>query len=187
MPRSLFEILDEIIDSKFKISNSGGKIVFNEPQEKSNKCKKVEIQTSQKVFALSLDNGCNAFNCFNKSIENITKKNDGVLIYKDTGKFVVLLIELKSLSKGTYLKQMKAGKNFIEYLIKQINLFYEINIKESDLIFRGLLFKIFRNTPLKGTTKRSKLEFTDVNGLSVARLACNSQYNLQKFRNDIVF
>lgn len=185
MTKSLFEILDEIIDIKFKVSNSGGKIIFNEPQTEANKCEKVEIQTSKKVFAISLDSGDKVFNCFNSAIENITKKNDGILIYEEKDKFVVLLIELKSLSDGTYLKQIKAGKNFIEYLIKQINLFYEINIKESDLVFRGLLFKLFRRTPAKGTTQRNTLNFQDADGLLVARLACNSSYNLQMFRNGI--
>ncbi|MEA2017157.1 MAG: hypothetical protein U9N59_01805 [Campylobacterota bacterium] len=185
MSKSLFEILDEIIDTKFKVSNSGGKIVFNEPQREPNKCEKVEIQTSKKVFAFSLDSGDKVFNCFNDSIENITKKNDGILIYQEKNKFVVLLIELKSLSEGTYLKQIKAGKNFIEYLLKQINLFYDINIKENDLVFRGLLFKLFRQTPKKGTTQRNKLNFQDADGLLVARLACNSEYKLQMFREGI--
>ena len=186
MNETLFEILDEIIDIRFKISNSGGKIVFNEPQKESNKCTKVEIQTNKKVFAMSLDSGDKVFNCFNDSIENITKKNDGILIYQEKNKFVVLLIELKSFNEGTYLKQLKAGKNFIEYLIKQINLFYQISIQENDLIFRGLLFKLFRNTPQKGTTKREKLSFNDAEGLLVARLACNSEYKLQMFREGIV-
>ena len=186
MSKSLFEILDEIIDIKFKISNSGGKIVFNEPQRETNKCEKVEIQTSKKVFALSLDSGDKVFNCFNSTIENITKKNDGILLYQEKDKFVVLLIELKSLSEGTYLKQLKAGKNFIEYLIKQINLFYEISIKESDLVFRGLLFKLFKRQSRKGTTQRDKLKFQDADGLLVARLGCNCNYKLQMIREGIV-
>jgi len=186
MTKSLFEILDEIIDIKFKVSNSGGKIIFNEPQREAKKCEKVEIQTSKKVFALSLDSGVKVFNCFNDSVENITKKNDGILIYQEKNKFVVLLIELKSLSEGTYLKQLKAGRNFIEYLINQINLFYQISIQESDLVFRGLLFKIFRTTPSKGTTKRDKLEFKDAEGLLVARLVCNAQYKLQMIKEGIV-
>jgi hypothetical protein len=185
MSKSLFEILDEIIDSKFKVSNNGGKVVFNESQIKSGKCEKVEIQTSNKIFALNLDNGDKVFNCFDHSVKNITKKNDGILIYKDEkkDKFVILLIELKSKSRGTYLKQLKAGKNFIEYIINQINLFYEINIEENDLVFRGLLFKII---PLKGVTKRRKLSFKNANGLPVARLACNREYNLKMFKEGIL-
>ena len=81
---NILKILDEVIDIKFKLQNNGGKIVFKETQQTKDKCEKVEIYTSKKVFALSLDNEYDVFNCFNNSLNedrNLNKKNDGILIF----------------------------------------------------------------------------------------------------------
>jgi hypothetical protein len=182
---NVFNILDEIIDIKFKIQNSGGEVIFKEFQQENGKCEKVKISTSNKIFAMSLDNDYKVFNCFNNRIENITKKNDGILIFEYQNKIVVLLIELKSLNEGEYLKQLKAGKNFIEYLFKQINLFYPISIDENNIVYIGILFKTFRKTPSKNTTKREKIKFIDRNGLLVTWLKCNNNYKLQQFKDSI--
>jgi len=86
------------------------------------------------------------------------------------------------------LKQLKAGRNFVEYLLKQINLFYPIEINISEVVFRGILFKTRKNrTPLKGTSKPNKILFEDRNGLCCTTLSCNKIYKLQMIKEGIVF
>jgi len=181
MNEKIFTILDEIIDVKFKLSNMGGCIKIKETNKAE--CKYVEIQITNKVFALSLDNNQNVFNCFNKSIKNINKKNDAILFFTKRDHIVVLLIELKSNNKKGYLEQLKAGKNFVDYLLKQIDLFYDIKIDNSKVIYRGILFST--KSPSKGTTKKGKILFSDRNGLMCATLSCNNIHKLQNIKNSI--
>ncbi len=181
----LITLLDSIIKPEFKISNSGGNIIFNEPQTKPCKCKQVTISTCKKVFALSLDiKGLTPFNCFNNSAKEYTKKNDGILFCGKGDKLVILLIELKSNNSGEYLKQLKAGRNFVQYLISQINTFSELNILSKNIIYRGIIFKT-RNIPSKGTTKKNKLTFTDRSGLLCCELSCNATHSLCKIKEAI--
>jgi len=187
MDDEIFIILDKIIDNKFKISNSGGKIIV---QEKDNRgeCKEVKITTNNKVFALSLDNNYKVFNCFNSSEKNITTKNDGVIFFIKSNKLIVLLVELKSKNTTGYLKQLKAGKNFIEYLLKQVNLLYHINIDSCNVIFRAILFDTNNRKVIpKGTTHRIKLKFINRNNLLCASLNCNASYKLQMIKESIEF
>ena len=48
MNEEIFNILDEIIDSSFKLSSSGGMVEIKE--KKSSKCSFVNIQISNKTF-----------------------------------------------------------------------------------------------------------------------------------------
>jgi len=184
---NILTILDEAIDKKFKIQNISGKVIFEEKQREQNKCKKVEISISSKVFAMSLDNGEKVFNCFDDSLDedkNLNKKNDGILIFEYKDKIIVLLIELKSFNEGKYLKQIKSGKNFMEYLFKQIELFYPISLNNKVCYF-GILFKLFKQIPSKNPTKREKINFTDKNGLLTSWIKCNSSYKLQQIKESI--
>ncbi|MEA3228547.1 MAG: hypothetical protein U9P38_05670, partial [Campylobacterota bacterium] len=121
------------------------------------------------------------FNCFNSSVENITSKNDGILMFIKSNKLVVLLIELKSNNSKGYLKQLKAGRNFINYLLMQIDLFYSINVQKENVLFRGILFD---TRVRKGTTQRV-LHFEDRNGLICTTLGCNQRYKLQTISESI--
>ena len=182
MSEKIFTILDEIIDEKFKLSNAGGIIEIIE--NKSTKCKSVKIQTTNKIFALTLDNNYNVFNCFNDGTKNINKKNDAILFFKKANYIVVLLIELKSNNPKGYLEQLKAGRNFIDYILKQIDLFYEIKIEYSKVLYRGVLFST-KKSPAKGTTRKRGFLFQDRNGLMCVTLNCNETYKLQKFKDSI--
>jgi len=182
MSEDIFTILDEIITPYFKIQNSGGVIKIEEKQ--APKCKFVEIQTSKKIFALSLDQNRNVFNCFEDGVKNINKKNDAIIFFIKKDSLIVLLIELKSDNRGKYLKQLKAGRNFVEYLLRQIDLFYNIKIDPSKIVYRGILFQTQKSPP-KGTTRKEGLYFRDRNGLYCASLACNTMIKLQKIKDSI--
>ncbi len=178
-------LLDKIINPNFKLSNSGGNITFIEKQVSEGKCEKVIIQTSRKVFALSLDiKGLEPFSCFNRSIKEYTKKNDGILFFLKNNQLIVLLIELKSDNLGQYLKQLKAGKNFSQYLINQINIFSELNIEKEDIVYKAIVFST-RNIPAKGTTRKLKLKFEDRSDLSCAELNCNTSHKLQMIKEAV--
>jgi len=97
---------------------------------------------------------------------------------------VVLLIELKSDNPKGYLDQLKAGRNFVDYLLKQIDLFYEIKIDNSKVLYRGMLFST-KKSPAKGTTKKTGFYFQDRNGLMCATSGCNEVYKLQKIKDSI--
>lgn len=172
-----FEILDQIFDSSFKITTTSGAYEFKESDAE---CKSVKINVSGQTFSLSLDNGKKVFSCFDSSISNITKVNDGVIFFKKGEKFVVLLIELKSKNSTGYLNQLKSGQNFIKYVIQQINLHFPIDIKKVE--FRGVLFELGRRSISKNTTKRTPLKFEDRNGLMCLSIACNREYRLEQFR-----
>jgi len=182
MNENIFNILDEIIDSSFKLSSSGGIVEIKE--KKSSKCNFVNIQISNKTFALSLDNNKVVFNCFNSAVKKITKKNDAILFFIKKQYLIVLVLELKSDNPKGYLEQLKAGKNFVEYLLNQIDLFYKIKIDKTKILYRGILFKT-KKSPSKGTTKKRGLIFEDRNGLYCASLECNRTYKLQMLKNSI--
>ena len=70
-------------------------------------------------------------------------------------------------------------------MFEQINLFYPIYIDKTQIVYFGILFKIFKETPNKNTTKREKINFTDKNDLLVAWLGCNNTYKLQKIKESL--
>lgn len=184
----LVSLLDEIIDDNFKESNSGGRIKFIDTNQQS-KCKCVEIKTSQKIFAFSLDiKGNKPFNCFNNSKELYTKKNDGIIFCEYEKKLLVLLIELKSDNPAGYKEQLKADRNFTNYLIEQINTFADFKYDKDEIIFRYILFRTQRETPMKGTTakKLSSIKFEDIgDDMYRAILSCNTDYQLQQIKDGI--
>lgn len=175
-----FQILDSIIHSDFKLSTTSGAYEFKESQAE---CKSVKIHNSGQSFALSLDNGKRVFSCFDSSVADVTKVNDGVIFFKKEDRFVVLLIELKSKNSGDYLKQLKSGRNFISYVINQINLNYPIDIRNIE--YRGVLFDLGRQSVSKNTTKRTSLKFEDRNGLLCLNVKCNNEYKLQQLKEAV--
>lgn len=175
-----FQILESIIHSDFKLSTSSGAYEFKESQAE---CKCVKIHNSGQSFALSLDNGKKVFSCFDPTVAGISKVNDGVIFFKKEDKFIVLLIELKSKNSGEYLKQLKSGRNFISYVINQINLNYPIDIQNIE--YYGVLFDLGRQSASKNTTKRTALKFENRNGLLCFNEKCNSEYRLQQFKEAV--
>lgn len=187
----LTTVLPTIIHPNFKHPNSGGSLKFEDNNQQS-KCKIVEIKTSQKVFALSLDiQGRKPFCCFNESQELYSKKNDGIIFSEYQGNLLILLIELKSDNPTGYLDQLKAGRNFVKYLLHQINTFSHLNFDERNVIWRYILFRTCSRTiPPKNTTKKiSSIEFknrgTDQDEIICTTLSCNEAYQLQKIKDAI--
>lgn len=163
---SFISNLDEIFDSRFKLSNSGGVIKLVE-SNKSAKCKNVSLQISQKVTAISLDRelrGCQVFPFFNPHNKFVNKKADGIIFVELKDKLVVLLIDLKSDNPISAIKQLKVSENIANYFISQAKI-KNPNF-EKEIIFKQIVFTTKIN---KGTTKREG---------KLKTFACNREYKL---------
>jgi len=87
-----------------------------------------------------------------------------------------------------YKEQLKAGRNFTNYLIEQINTFADFKYEKDEIIFRYILFRTQRETPMKGTTEKrlSLIKFEDIgDDMLRAILSCNTNYQLQQIKNGI--
>ncbi len=176
------ENLDSSILSEFKLFSTGGCYEFKEA--KSDKCKVVKIHTSSKSLALILDKeNKKLFNFFDNSNKTLTSINDGVILINKKDKLIALLLELKSDNSSGYLRQLKSGKNFIEYFINQVKLATKASDKKVE--YRGILFKTGRVNASKNTTKRTPIKYEDRNGLLCVELFCNNEYRLQQFIENI--
>jgi len=80
------------------------------------------------------------------------------------------------------LKQMKAAKCFVEFILCRIKLLNSApNIDSDNIEFRGALFSC-RRIPNEGTTERQRsIDFKDRNGLLVTENAGNQLYHIKDF------
>ncbi|MFM6025087.1 MAG: hypothetical protein ACKPER_19510 [Dolichospermum sp.] len=101
-----------------------------------------------------------------------------------SNKVYVLLIEMKSTNPKGYLKQLKAAKSFVDFVLQRIKIFNDqIN---TEVEFRGLLFLVGRRTPNEGTTEtKQKLKFEERNGLLISENPGNNTYHVQQFLEKI--
>jgi TPP-dependent 2-oxoacid decarboxylase len=158
-------------------------------------CKFVEIKLEQSIdyfgFSLHKDKGKGnndpVYPFFNPQYEGICSKDDGILFLQKSNKVYVLLIEMKSTNTKGYLKQLKAAKSFVEFVLQRIKIFNDqIN---TEVEFRGLLFSC-RRIPNEGESKKQeitkqKLTFKDRNGLLVSENPGNNTYYIQQFLEKI--
>jgi hypothetical protein len=176
----LINNLKATIEDSFQIKCKFNTIEICESQVDS-KCKKVEFEVGSKEnsFAYTLDIRRDVFP-FYASINGLKKVNDATLVYKQGAEFFVLLIEMKSNNTGEYLKQLKSGRNFINFVIETININFgkSYTLKEENI--RCVLFDV-RRIPTKTGTKRENIKFENRNGLNVVNQECNEKYFLVKY------
>ena len=148
-------------------------------------CKKVTFKsTSENIFAFSLDykfkEKIKIFPFFDQSLANITKVNDCIIFYVIKNKIHIFLVELKSNNLSDYKIQLQAGKNFVHYLNNMMNLVFQKNyfIDEKDI--KCLVFTT-RNMPQKQGTKKTNIEYENINGLNISYHPCGSTFQLDKF------
>lgn len=182
MKMTLFDILTETISKEFIIPKKDG-ILKIEEKNIGAIGKEVILKTFGKVFSFSLDQKENdkfrVYQFFEKSTPNINSKNDAIIICEKEGRHYVLLIELKSKNNSEYLKQIKKGKIFADFLKETINLHYDINFQPE---YRGVLFSVGnRKNARKQTTCKSSCKYENVNGIKLAKLENNSTYYLEYF------
>lgn len=187
----VIELLREAIAVKFHLSMNESNIIRIEEKQIQATCRFVEIllKKSMPYFGFSIDvpkeeGNSDPIYPFFEEKEGLCRKNDGILFFQSSNKIYVLLVELKSSNKGDYLKQLKAAKCLIEFIICRLNLLPEdprINLE--DIEFRGVLFSC-RKTPNEGTTKKkNSMKYEDRNGLFVTENPGNKRYYSRQFLN----
>ncbi len=188
---SVPELLKDTIDKRFYsefFPNEENAIFIREEQQDA-KCRWVEIKLKNSIssFCFSIDVPRKTgeldpiFPFFNVEKAEICSKNDAILVCQKEQKIYVLLIELKSTTKGSYLKQMKSSEILFNFIVDRINLVQPTAIKKEQLVFKGILFWCPRYMDEGITRKKNKTEFEDRNGLLVTEQLCHNTYHIQQF------
>lgn len=177
---TIYEILDEVIDEKFVIKKEDVlKIVETDARAKG---KEVILKTSKKIFCFSLEQKesgiFRVYQFFKKTTEKINSKNDAIIICEKDKKYYLLIIELKSDNINDYLKQIKKGKIFAEFLRETINLHYNEKI---EFEYRGIVFHTGRKTTKKRPTSKKECPYENRNGIKIVEAENNSEYYLEYF------
>jgi len=152
------------------------------------KCRWVNIQlkNSLSTFAFSIDvprktnEKDPVFSFFNVEKEGLCSKNDAILVCQRENKIHVFLIELKSINKGKYLKQLNSSKVLFEFIVDRMKLI-NIPVNKDQIEYRGILFCCPRRGAEEPTRKKFKASFDDRNGLQVTEMYCHNTYRIQQF------
>ncbi len=162
--------LDNIIHDNFKVrKNSDNHLLFYE--ENSNASGKfVKIKTRGKVIAFSLDQDesgdFRVFPFFQKGIEGINSKNDGIIIFEKDRKLCVFLLEIKSTlntkAKTKALAQLRKGKAFVDFLFEIYKDSNEITEEINYIIKEGIFYSDERTL----TSKRKSSRANDKDNIS---------------------
>lgn len=155
--KELVNNLSQIINPKY-IQNLHRNFILVEASNEGNtiKSQNLRIQGNITNFTYCLDSKCsmtgksfNPFDIFNSTTPNISSKNNLTIIYPDEEKNIlkVFILEMKSLNSSGAAHQIRASKNFVDYLISQHNLnfqhlpytieFYGILAKKPKLASKG--------------------------------------------------
>lgn len=112
----------------------------------------------------------------NPTVSDITKKNDAIVLVCDGSKLYAFMIEMKTSDKGDYLRQIQAGKCFLEFVVALLKLHEKLDTKLV-VNYYGLLCRS-RTAPNKGTTKHSEIKFEPKSGVLIHE--CNTdQLNMR--------
>lgn len=187
--RSFPNLLNEIISEEFHFPLvSGNKNTLRLIEEKESLSVEIKINNSDNISCFSFDKDKESksdtiFPFFNPAIKGLCTKNDFILVYQKGNQVYVFLIELKSKNSNGYLKQLRAGKLFFQFIIDRIKLCHpDFNDFDYDnLHYKGILFRIDRETAVKETSKHKKLEFNQTEDLDVCIQSYDNVYYLSQF------
>ncbi|HLP91296.1 MAG TPA: hypothetical protein VK184_22280 [Nostocaceae cyanobacterium] len=188
--KELIDLVKKVIAEDLHSEIHEENCILIEEKHEQAKCRyvKIKLKKSGSYFGFSLDQrkgeGKNdpIYPFFNPKYPDICKKNDAILFVQKSNHVYVFLIEMKSENPGSYLKQLKSARGFVEFILQRIQIFHQINI---EVEFRGILFLLSPQRPNEGTTKKRKITFEDRNGLLVAQTAGNETYWIQQFLDNI--
>jgi len=183
-PLELKDIIEESFHSDIDNENI---LTFRENQADA-KCQwvKIQLKKSLSTFAFSIDvprktnEKDPVFSFFNVEKEGLCSKNDAILVCQRENKIYVFLIELKSVNKGKYLKQLNSSKVLFEFIVDRMKLI-NISVNKDQIEYRGILFCCPRRGAEEATRKKFKANFEDRNGLLVTEKYCHNTYRIQQF------
>ena len=164
--RELTNNLNQIINPKY-IQNLHRNFILIETCNQGDilKSQELKIQGNITNFTYCLDSRCtttginlNPFDIFNSTTPNICSKNDLTIIYPDEENNIlkVFILEMKSFNAAGAAHQIRASKNFVDYLISQHNLNF-IHLPYT-VEFYGILAKKPRSVT-KGTSVSKARQF----------------------------
>lgn len=187
--RSFPNLLNEIISDDFHFPLvSGNKNTLRLIEEKESLFVEIKIKDSDNISCFSFDKNKESkndtvFPFFNPKVKGLCTKNDFILVYQKGNQVYVFLIELKSKNINGYLKQLRAGKLFFQFVMDRIKLCYpDFNdLDEENLHYKGILFRISRETAVKETSRHKKLEFNQNQDLAVCIQSYDNVYYLSQF------
>lgn len=186
--KNLIDIIKYTIAEELHILVQSDLSILIQEKQAQAKCRYIKIKLKKSIpyFGFSIDKDKESKNdpiypFFNPQCEGICSKNDAILFLATSNKVYVLLIEMKSQNTGNYLKQLKAAKIFVEFVLQRIQL---VNTVNPEVEFRGLLFSC-RRIPNEGTTKKQKISFEHRGNLLVSENPGNTTYFVQQFLEKI--
>jgi len=157
-------------------------------EEKEKLSVDIKVKDSDNISCFSFDKDKQSkndtvFPFFNSTIKGLCTKNDFILVHQKGNQVYVFLIELKSKNNGEYLKQLRAGKLFFQFVVDRIKLCHSDlqDLDKDNLHYKGILFRIDRTTPNKGISKHKKLEFNPTPDLDVCIQNYDNVYYLSQF------
>ncbi|MCK9395919.1 MAG: hypothetical protein M0Q44_10045 [Methylobacter sp.] len=185
--RPIPNLLNEMISVGFHFSRVE-KNILRLVEEKENLSVEFKIKDSESIACFSFDKDKQSgsdtvFPFFNSAVKGLCTKNDYILVHQKGSQVYVFLIELKSKNNGEYLKQLRAGKLFFQFVIDRIRLCnsdFE-GLDKDDFHYKGILFKIDRGIPEKGISRHKKLEFNKTQDLDVSIQNYHNVYYLSQF------
>ena len=164
---SVIQVLEGMIAHKFRPSMESDCWVMREEGQEE-----FVLKSGVQQFAVRLDlkpekGGLDvAFPFLKTEVAGLTCKCDLIVfIHREerNGRPLVLLIEMKSLSSGDYLKQLLSAREFVLYLAGLMRVHSAMDF---DFDIKGVLIKS-RRSPAKGTTRQINLRFEPRSGLDV--------------------
>lgn len=176
---SIFDGLSQTIHENYlKRTNIHYKIVEDQV---GCSCKFVTINRLSKNFAFSLDiSGEEPFPFF-KDTKGIKQRNDAILFCEYNQQLYVLIMELKSNNPFDGIKQLRAGKNFVRYIIETLNLNFAIQPSTDSIIYKNIIFTTNPSSTNRPVNARRKAFYRSIGDIDVAFEKCNTQYNLDYF------
>lgn len=179
--KDLAELLESLVADAFQIKTKNNTISITENKPEAS-CKFVHLETDGPAFSFTLDKDMHIVLPFKREAQFINKVNDCILFFKKDDNLICLLIELKSSKDANYIHQLKSGRNFVRYLLNQINDFYDV---KPQVKYFGLLFREAKSSPNKNPFRRGDNAFIQNVGLKVATLPGNQTYKLSYIRHHI--
>lgn len=206
--RSFPNLLDSVISKKyhyFKKTDDKSTVYFeeikNEIKERAT-FKLLSNQISETCF-FEFDKDDAEVYPFFEAKAGLRVKNDFILVHQRGNTVYIFLIELKSTNPTGYLTQLRAGKQFFQFIIDRIKLasssesksWTDFDLKEFGkltFVYKGILFRTEDTeniTPSRKTTpkeeskhkKLKKIPYKIEDGFDVYHQSYNHEYYLSQF------
>lgn len=191
--RSFPNLLNKVISEEFHFPLvEGDKNTLRLIEEKENLSVEIKINNSDNISCFSFDKdkeskSDSVFPFLNSNVTGLCTKNDFILVHQKGNQIFIFLIELKSTNNGKYLKQLRAGKLFFQFIVDRMKLasvdWQDFDLQELEklnLHYKGILFKV-RKTVNRETSRHKKLEFNKTPDLDVCILNYDNVYYLSQF------